>query len=330
MIPSRSWLPRLALAAALVIVCGAAPTAREKPPTPPKPDARGATPDASPAGRCRALLDDLKPILPGGSGVEAAKVEAVGDDGCRFTGVRLLLLPSQSWEVETVVVSHLQTDPRRPRQPPAAMRLEAHGVRFVPRAASAAMRWMFEQQQVPFDVALDYALDQGTKRLTLRELSMTGEVVGRVALSGEVDDFDLDGLDGPDADRAAASVALRSLSFDLHSKRFIAVYVLPIVAGALSSDPDPGATVEAQKRAVSDQVQATGHAAGVAEATVSAISGFIEDFPHPRHPFTLALNPERPITQTAMREAVRSPEALAALVWATGITATYEGGFAPP
>ena len=63
----------------------------------------------------------------------------------------------------------------------------------------------------------------------------------------------------------------------------------------------------------------------VSGATTEALAGFVSDFPHPQHRFTLDVSATAPVTAEAVEAAADSPMRRAALLRQLDGTASYTG-----
>ncbi len=299
--PGRA-LCGLALAASVSLA--AAPCALAAPAAAPPPP-------NDPTRQCRALLASF-PLRQDGP----VTVEAVGDDGCRFKGLRFGFGIRISYEVAELVEHGV------PFGPPAAptkfihVRIEARGVAFVAHSGQAKLDWLVAQQQVPFDVVLDGSYDPARRRADLRELSLEGASVGRIALSGTVENVD----------RASfpTGAGLSALGLHLDSRRFITGFVLSSLLPFLPEN-DPDAAVAKGRRQGIAAARSLLPLGGASPTTVDAIAGFIADFPHPRHIFDLAITAPSPVTINVLEQASASLVAASALATTLKVTASYAG-----
>jgi hypothetical protein len=269
---------------------------------------------------CRAILA----ALPFTIHPDAATSELTGQDclvrHIRFgTGQTAYLIDSLRLHGFT---SDFDTFPDLVPDRSVAVRVEARGITFSPQInGNPKLMWMIGQQQVPFDLTLDASYDPATRRATLNELTLDGEVLGHVQLrltAGEIPAArppDLFGKGG-----------LTSLHLDLDSRRFLTGFALSPLLPFLPDD-DPGGAVEAAKREVVGDMHAMLPQAGVSATTTDALVGFVADFPHPAHPFTIDVSAASPVTANAIEAASRSPSRLMALLRLLTISARYTGAF---
>ena len=271
--------------------------------------------------RCRAFLERLPFLQPSGP---AVAVEPVGSDGCRFDGVRVAIGGPAGYEIASLLIQGNVFDRPVPDGPPVAVRAEARGTALSIRSGHPALDWVTRQQQVPFDLVLDATYDPASKRAVLRELSMDGASIGRVSLEGVVED-----LDAPAGAAAlpqqAEALGMRSLRVRLDSRRFIAGYVLPPLASTLPNE-DPGGAVERAKAAAVRIARDVLPGAGALAGTVAAITGFVRDFPHPRHPFEIAVQAASgPVRAEDLARVGASWAELPRLLSGLRVEASYEG-----
>lgn len=278
-------------------------------------------PDQAPdlGQRCRQLLE----ALPSSSRTDATTSEPAGAD-CLLRHVRFGIAQA-GYVVDSLRLHGLASDfgglPEQVPDKPLAIRVEARGIRFSPHTDNRKLAWMIAQQQVPFDATLDARYDPVTRRATLNELSLDGETLGHVLLrltAGNV-------AAGRSADLFAAA-GLTSLQMDLDSRRFLAGFALSPLLPLLPDD-DPGAAVEAAKQEAVTSLRALLPQAGASAATTDALAGFVADFPHPQHPFTLSVSAANPVTANAIEAAGGSPSQLTALLRQLSVTASYTGAF---
>ncbi|WP_284944455.1 hypothetical protein [Acidisoma cladoniae] len=202
-----------------------------------------------------------------------------------------------------------------------AVRVEARGITFSPQISDPKLMWMIGQQQVPFDVTLDASYDPTTRRATLDEFTLDGDVLGHVQLrlmAGEIPAArppDLFGKGG-----------LMSLHLDLDSRGFLTGFALSPLLPLLPDD-DPGGAVEAVKREAVGGIRALLPQADVSATTTDALVGFVADFPHPKHPFTIDISAVSPVTANVIEAASSSPARLMALLRLLTISARYTGAF---
>lgn len=268
-----------------------------------------AQPDA--AGRCSALIQSVGLVKS-----SPAKVEFLGSDGCRFTGVTFGFGTRFGYQVGVLTEHGIPFGSVSVPTRPTAIRVEARDVVFALRSGQAKADWLNRQQQVPFDVVVDGRYDPSTHELRLIELSMEGRSIGRTSI--ELDAVDVDVKDMP------GTTGVRSLALHMDSRRFIPAFVLAPLLPQLPEE-DPGKAVEAGKTQVIAVIRSMLPQSGAASDTVDAITAFIAAFPHPDHVFDLSIEAAHPLTAAALAAADSDPAAAIALLHTLKITARYVG-----
>lgn len=230
---------------------------------------------------CSALISRLDPDLRPSS--PPTDITPAGPAACRYDGVHLPATSRAGWDVASVVIRGVPSGPIGTE--PLAMRVEANGITFALHTGRAAMDWMSRQQQVPFNVTLELTYDPGTKLAVLKEFSMVSET-GSASLDGIFENVEpFDPLRPSDIPPPFGS-RIKALHIHLESKQFLTSFVLPMVVASIP-DGDTGAIVEGMKTMVIGEVRELLPVAP--RETVNAITDFVQDFPHPRHPFDLSL-----------------------------------------
>ncbi len=278
---------------------------------------RAATPAPDPAQRCRTLLA----ALPFTAGQDGATFEPAGED-CLARHVRFGV-GQAGYRVDSLrlhgIPAGFDTMPDALPNRPLALRVEARGITFSPRIDNRKMAWMIAQQQVPFDLTLDASYDPAARRATLDEFTLDGEVLGHVLLRLTAEGV----APGPFSDVFGAG-GLTILHADLDSRRFLTGFALSPLLPLLPDD-DPGAAVEAGKLQAVAGLRAMLPQTGASAATIDALAGFVADFPHPQHPFTIDVSAASPVTAKAIGTAGDGPSQLTALLRQLTVTASYAG-----
>ena len=264
-----------------------------------------------PAAPCRALIQSAG-LVQGAP----LKVEPLGDDGCRFTGVTFGFGTRFGYRVGELTEHGIPFGPVAVPTRPTAVRVEARDVVFALHSGQPKVDWLNSQQQVPFDVVLDGRYDPGTRALRLQEFSMEGRAIGRTSITADAVDVDVQDVPG--------TTGLRSLALHMDSRRFIPVFLLAPLMPQLP-DNDPGAAVQTAKTQAIAVVRGMLPQGGAASATVDAITAFINDFPRPEHGFDLVIEASKPVTAGDIAAAAGDPSRSIALLQTLKITASYAG-----
>ena len=117
---------------------------------------------------------------------------------------------------------------------------------------------------------------------------------------------------------------LTALHAELDSRRFLTGFALGPLLPLIPDDVDPDGAVEAAKEQLVAGLHALLPQTGASAATTEALAGFVSDFPHPQHKFSLDVSAATPVTAAAL-EAAGSPAQLTALLRQLTVTATYTG-----
>ncbi|HEY9344937.1 MAG TPA: hypothetical protein VIQ53_06460, partial [Inquilinus sp.] len=145
--------------------------------------------------------------------------------------------------------------------------------------------------EAPFDVAIDYALDAATKQFTLTEFQLSGESLGEISLDGA-----LDGIDAANPAAAAdpmqlmGTASLRKIKLHFENKGIID----KVIAFATAQGEDPKTAIE-QGKSQAVLGMAALSAIGVPEAAVKSLMAFAQDFPAPKGPLTISVDPVTPV-----------------------------------
>ena len=188
---------------------------------------------------------------------------------------------------------------------------------------------LVQQRGAGFTVVLDLTFDPTGKMVTLRELSLDGERIGRVAIDGEVAGVERISILGPSR---IEQIAIRRLHLRIDSRSFVATYLLPpFVSNLPASESVADTQAEVDRRSARARTKAMPllAAAGAAADTVAAVDGMIADFPRQRHPFEVRASATDPPTLREIEAASHSPGAMAVLAKRIAVEATYAGAFRP-
>ena len=145
---------------------------------------------AGDAARCEALLGRLKPYLS----PEPVLAKA-GPDSCLFKGTRVQLGP-YAFAVGAVTVDGVAAGEAAAAGGPAAhgpllhRTLALQDVVQLTRTADAEGSWVPPEHQVPLKVVLDTTEDRGAHTLTVNQLSIEGDGVGRMSLDAVFEKVD--------------------------------------------------------------------------------------------------------------------------------------------
>lgn len=262
---------RASTAAALVALVAAPALAAEVP--------------SDPVERCRGLLA----AAPAGSPLrdtdtEIGSVEALGDEGCKFTDLKLSRFDEPvTVSVEEVTITKLDFAAAYEGKPSNAMVAQAKGISVDSPEAAAVLG----SDAKSFDLAIDYAFDPATRQFTLNEFTLRGDSLGELALTGV-----LDGVSPDSATEALrhGTASLRSIELHFENKGIID----RVLAFATASGEDPEAAIE-QGRSQAVLGMAALAAVGVPEAAVKSLMAFAQDFPTPKGPITISAEPAAPV-----------------------------------
>jgi hypothetical protein len=288
--------------------------------------AQAATVPAEPTARCKGLFQ-AAPELPADA-VTFEKVAAIGDTGCRYSGVLITVNKYMAWAVSTLTIDRVDFDRAYAGLPPLTLSARLDGITYTqpPQPGNGPIRYYNRLAQKPFAITLDYAFDSASRELTLKDFTMTGERVGRLSLTAEIGDVDpalLDPLHTPWPTTVPA-VNLRDATLYLDNQGLIERYALLPILGALPDGMEhPEQAVAQAKTMAVAWIQAT-LTDGLAAASAAALTAFIQDLPQPKRPLTLAAHPAAPISVPALLLGERRPgQSEADLIRDLGLTVTY-------
>jgi hypothetical protein len=288
--------------------------------------AQAATVPAEPAARCKGLFHAF-PQLPADA-VTFEKVAALGDTGCRYSGVLITVNEYMAWAASTLTIDQVDFDRAYAGLPPLTLSARLDGIAYTqpPQPGNGPIRYYNRINQKPFAISLDYTFDTASRVLTLKDLTMQGERVGRLSLTAEIGDVDptlLDPLHTPWPTTVPA-VSLRDATLYLDNQGLIERFALLPILGALPDGMDhPEQAVAQAKTTAAAWIQAT-MTDGVAAASAAALTAFIQDLPQPKRPLTMAAHPAAPVPAPALLLGERRPgQSEAELVRDLGLTVTY-------
>ena len=279
------------------------------------------------AAQCREFLSAVPFMTLEPS---ATRVAGTAPDTCRYDGVLASTGTRTGYRADTLTVAGIGFNPNAALGPPMTLRAKATGVGATVHTGNANVDWMLaEQRGAGFAVVLDLTFDPTSKVMTLRELSLDGERIGRVAIDGEVADVQPISIFGPDK---INRIAIRRLHLRIDSRSFAASYVLPPFIATLPASTSVAATqaeVDRRVTRASAGINTLLRAIGAPAVTVAAVDGMIADFPHQRHPFEVSASATNPVTLGEIGAASESIGALAVLASRVVVEATYAGAFRP-
>jgi len=121
--------------------------------------AQAATVPADPVARCKGLFHAL-PGLPADA-VTFQKVAALGETGCRYSGLQITPDPSISWAADTLTIDRIDFARIYAGLPPLTLsaRLDGAAYSAPPRPGNAAIRYYTRMNQKPVAITLDYGFD---------------------------------------------------------------------------------------------------------------------------------------------------------------------------
>ena len=269
---------RASTAAALVALIAAPAFAAEVP--------------SDPVERCKGLLT-LAPADSPMHNAEVGSVESFGESGCKFTDLKMVE-PADKVAAgktpTTVTIDELSFDKldfakAYEGKPSDTLTGQATGISIDNPEVKAVLG------EEPFDVAIDYALDAATKQFTLTEFQLSGESLGEISLDGA-----LDGIDAANPAAAAdpmqlmGTASLRKIKLHFENKGIID----KVIAFATAQGEDPKTAIE-QGKSQAVLGMAALSAIGVPEAAVKSLMAFAQDFPAPKGPLTISIDPVTPV-----------------------------------
>jgi hypothetical protein len=234
---------------------------------------------AGPVERCRGILQAIPPLT--GAATKAERIEPVGSDGCRFTGVTGES-GRRKISIGLILAERLDFGRIYDGRLPDAVTLRVQDILLRGDGMPSSVG--------PFDFITDYDLDVRAKVFTLRELTLRGASLGELTLSGEVEGYSLPAHGGfwPVTDQDA--VRLRQIRLRAVDRGFIGMLLL----GQTSSGRDVQAAVDDVK---SDMSANLGRwpGFGVPKPAVEALTAYVGDLPSPRRPIMISAAPAMPI-----------------------------------
>jgi hypothetical protein len=288
--------------------------------------AQAAEVPADPAARCEGLAHAF-PELPADA-VTFEKAAVLGETGCRYSGVQIRVNQYLSWMVDTLAIDRIDFTRAYAGLPPLTLSARLDGIAYnqPPQSGNAAIRYYNRLTQKPFGIALDYAFDPASRVLTLKDFTMQGERLGRLSLTAEIGDVDpalLDPLHTP-WPATVPAVSLRDATAYLDNQGLIERFALMSILNALPGGTEhPEQAVAQAKTAAVAWIQAT-LADSLPGASVTALTGFIQDLPQPKRPVTMAAHPATPVSVPALLLGERRPgQTEAELIRDLGLTVTY-------
>ena len=234
---------------------------------------------ADPVERCRGILQAIPPLTH--AAAKAERIEPVGSDGCRFTGVTGES-GRRKISIGLILAERLDFGRIYSGRLPDAVTLRVQDIMLGGDDMPSGFG--------PIDFIADYDLDARAKVFTLRELTLRGASLGELTLSGEVEGYSLPAHGGfwPVEDQGA--VRLRQFRLHAVDRGFISMLLL----GQSSSGRDVQAAVDDVKSDMSTNL-ARWPAFGVPKPAVEALTAYVGDLPSPRRPITISAAPGMPI-----------------------------------
>ncbi|MGK9165168.1 hypothetical protein KXR53_02665 [Inquilinus limosus] len=270
---------RASTAAALVALVAAPALAAEVP--------------SDPVERCKGLLT----IAPDDSpmhNAQAGSIESYGESGCKFTDLKMTE-PADKVEagatpttisIAEVTLDKLDFTKAYDGKPSDTLVAQAKGISIDNPEAQK-----FFGDAKSFDLVVDYALDAASKQFTLNQFQLSGDALGQLALTGA-----FDGISADDAGTAAdpsqlfGTASLRKIKLHFENKGIID----KAMAFAAAQGEDPKAAVE-QGKSQAVLGMAALSAFGVPEIAVKSLMSFVQDFPAPKGPLTISIDPAAPV-----------------------------------
>jgi hypothetical protein len=237
-----------------------------------------------PVERCGGILQAIPPLTH--VAATAARIEPVGTDSCRFTGVTGES-GRRKISIGLILVERLDFDRVYSGRLPDAVTLRVQDIVLRGDGLPSGLS--------PFDFIADYDLDVRAKVFTLRELTLRSASLGELTVSGEVEGYSLpaDGGFWPVENQDA--VRLRQFRLRAVDRGFISTLLL----GQFPSERDLQAAVDDVKSEMSANL-ARWPAFGVPKPAVEALTAYVGDLPSPQRPITISAAPSTPIPVTRL------------------------------
>lgn len=247
---------------------------------------------SDPVERCKGLLT----IAPADSpmhNAEVGSVESYGDSGCKFTDVKMTEPADKvaagetptTVSIEELTIDKLDFAKAYDSKPSDTMTAQAKGISIDNPQVKAVLG------EDPFNVAIDYRLDEGSKQFSLNQFELSGDSLGQLSLDGA-----LDGINSADPAAAAdptqllGTASLRKIKLHFENKGIID----KVIAFATAQGEDPKTAIE-QGKSQAVLGMAALSAIGVPEAAVKSLMAFAQDFPAPKGPLTISMDPSAPV-----------------------------------
>ena len=274
---------------------------------------------AADVARCNELLLPLLPLL---SKRTTPVLAEAGPDRCTFRGARAEFGQRFGFAIGTLVLKGPPLAAAEASGPLLQRRVELHDVTSAVDSGNPDVDWMLGQQQVPVDVVFDVSEDHTAHTLTVNEVSVQGDDVGRVSLDATLERV---GADDPATGIPDLSEAgVRSVHLRADSKRFFVKYVLPALIGTWHGD-DPAADMAHTKLDATNSARGMLQLAHSAPGSIEAVLAFLADLPKPRHVLDMSVvAAASPVTADDADDASTSMMGFATLLSNLRVTATYD------
>lgn len=246
---------------------------------------------SDPVERCKGLLT-LAPADSPMHNAEVGSVESFGDSGCKFTKLKMVEPADKVAEGKTpttVSIEELSFDKldfakAYDGKPSDTLTGQATGISIDNPEVKAVLG------EEPFDVAIDYALDAASKQFTLTEFQLSGDSLGELSLDGALDGVSATDPAAADPSQLLGTASLRKIKLHFENKGIID----KVIAFATAQGEDPKAAIE-QGKSQAVLGMAALSAIGVPEAAVKSLMSFAQDFPAPKGPLTISIDPAAPV-----------------------------------
>lgn len=171
---------------------------------------------------------------------------------------------------------------------PARMEATATGLRMSPDIDDPRYEYLLEIQVRPFDVHFAYDWNSQTGDLAVKDISMSGEALGRLAFSGllsGVTDLDFEAMhDGP-----PSSVTAKQVSVLLENRALFETLIAPMLIYTMPEGEDPRPHIAAIRQKFIDFIRVLPESI-VPAASKTAIADFAGQFPSPKGKWELDIS----------------------------------------
>ncbi|WP_395677925.1 hypothetical protein [Inquilinus sp.] len=247
---------------------------------------------SDPVERCKGLLT-LAPADSPMHNAQVGSVESYGDSGCKFTDVKMTEPADKvaageaptTVSIEELTVDKLDFAKAYDSKPSNTLTAQATGISIDNPQVKAVLG------EEPFNVAVDYALDEATKQFTLTQFELSGDSLGALSLDGALDGIaSADPATATDPAQLLGTASLRKIKLHFENKGIID----KVIAFATAQGEDPKTAIE-QGKSQAVLGMAALSAIGVPEAAVKSLMAFAQDFPAPKGPLTITMDPAAPV-----------------------------------